>query len=288
MPTQLSLEWQGTVSIVIFTAVILLIAFDVINLALAAILGAATLVAAGVITINRAVGFVAEAHSTIVLFFGGMVIVRAFAPTRIFEYLGVLVYRGSKGSGKRLLLGIVLVTAPICAFLPNATTVILLAPVMIRIAEYFEIDFAPLLIRLVFIANSAGLLTLVGDPASFVVGDSIHIGFVGFLKALSPAGVLAILAVVALMPILFRPIWNLRRSDARALELPEIRSPRVVLAGGVIIAAEVLLFVLASIWPSRFIPPRSRCWAPRLRSPLHTRAGWTRLTTFCATSTGAP
>jgi len=244
MLNHVNLDWQGIFAIIVFAFVILLIAFDVINLTLAAILGAAVLRASGVTTISQGVGYVAEAHATIAMFFGGMVLVRAFAPTRIFEWLGVQVYRLSKGSGKRLLLGIVVVTSPICAFLPNATTVILLAPVLVKIAEYFEIDFAPLLILLVFIANSAGLLTLVGDPATFVVGDGINIGFVGFLKALTPGAVLAILVVVVMMPFLFRSIWQIERKPGPPLELPPIRAPLVVIAGGVIVALELVLFVV--------------------------------------------
>jgi len=96
-----NLDWQGILAIIVFASVILLIAFDVINLTLAAILGAAVLRASGVTTVSQAVGYVAEAHATIALFFGGMVIVRAFTPTGIFEFIGVLVYRLSKGSGKR-------------------------------------------------------------------------------------------------------------------------------------------------------------------------------------------
>jgi Na+/H+ antiporter NhaD/arsenite permease-like protein len=252
MLNHVNLDWQGILAIIVFASVILLIAFDVINLTLAAILGAAVLRASGVTTVSQGVGYVAEAHATIALFFGGMVIVRAFTPTGIFEYLGVLVYRLSKGSGKRLLLGIVAVTAPICAFLPNATTVILLAPVMVKIAAYFETDFAPLLILLVFIANSAGLLTLVGDPATFVVGDAINIGFVGFLKNLTPGAVLAILVVVMLMPFLFRSIWQIERKQEPAMELPPIRAPLVVIAGGVIVALEVIFFVVGD---QLIVPP---------------------------------
>jgi Na+/H+ antiporter NhaD/arsenite permease-like protein len=243
IPTQPVTGWQGLLTTVAFASVLLLIAFDLAHPTLAAILGAALLVATGVVSLSRAVTFVAEAHATIALFFGGMVIVRVFAPTRIFEYLGMQVYRRSKGSGKRLIVGIIAVTAPICAFLPNATTVILLAPVIVQISEYFEIDFAPLLILLVFVANSAGLLTLVGDPASFLIGDAIRIGFVGFLKAASPGGVLAILALVAATPFLFRSIWTLQRNDQMTSEPPKILFPRAVAAGGLIIVLEVVLFV---------------------------------------------
>jgi len=252
MLNQASIDGLGIFAVVVFASVILLIAFDLINLTLAAILGAAVLTASGVTTIGQGVAYVAEAHATIAMFFGGMMIVRAFAPTGIFEYLGVLVYRLSKGSGKRLLLGIVAVTSPICAVLPNATAVILLAPVLIRIAAHFETDFAPLLLLLVFVANSAGLLTLVGDPATFVVGDAIHIGFVGFLKAATPGAVLAIVVVVVLTPFLFRSIWRIQLKQGPPMELPPIRSPLVAAAGGVIVALEVIFFVIGE---DLFVPP---------------------------------
>jgi Na+/H+ antiporter NhaD/arsenite permease-like protein len=235
--------WQGIVALIVFAAAIFLIAIDAIDLTLAVIVGAGILIASGVTTVRAAVGYVAEAHETIALFFGGMVLVRAFAPTGIFEWIGVRVYQLSRGSGKRLLLGILLMIAPICAFLPNATTVILLAPVLIRIAEYFDTDFAPLLFLLVFVANTSGLLTLVGDPSSFVVGTAINMSFVEFLRVVTPGAVLAILALLALVPWLFRPLWKSQKSE-RQLELPQIRAPFLVLAGAIILVIEVVFFLL--------------------------------------------
>ena len=239
--------WQGAVALIVFATAILLIALDVIDLVLAVIVGAGILVATGVTTVSSAVGYVADAHETIALFFGGMVLVRAFAPTGIFEWVGVRVYQLARGSGKRLLIGIVMVIAPICAVLPNATTVILLAPVLIKIAEYFETDFVPLLLLLVFIANSSGLLTLVGDPASFVVGDAANMSFVTFLRLVSPGAVLAILAVMALMPWLFRSLWQIEHKSERQLELPPVRAPRIVVAGAIIVVLEVAFFMFGEM-----------------------------------------
>ena len=67
--------------------------------------------------------------------------------------------------------------APLCAFLPNATTVILLAPIIIRVAKALEVDFVGPLVLTAIISNSAGMLTLVGDPATFLVGSSISMSF---------------------------------------------------------------------------------------------------------------
>src|SRR5215469_2818028 len=245
MPPQMG--WQGIVALIVFAAAILLIAVDAIDLTLAVILGAGILIASGVTTLRTAVGYVAEAHETIAMFFGGMVLVRAFAPTRIFEWIGVRVCQLSRGSGKRLLLGILMIVTPIGAVLPNAIMVILLAPVLIRIAEYFETDLALLLFLLVFIANSSGLLTLVGDPAAFVVGDAMNIGFVGFLRLFTPGAVLTILALVAMVPWLFRTLWEIDHNSARQLELPQIRAPFLVLAGAVIVVLEVGFFIFGDL-----------------------------------------
>src|SRR5215472_17867861 len=235
--------WEGTVSLIVFAAAILLIAVDAIDLTLAVMVGAGILIASGVTTLRTAVGYVAEAHETIALFFGGMVLVRAFAPTGVFEWIGVRVCQLSRGNGKRMLLLLLLVIAPFAAVLPNAIIVILLAPVVIRIAENFETDFFPLLLLLVFFANSSGLLTLVGDPATFVVGNAMNISFVGFIQLVTPGAVLAILAVVALVPWLFRPLWKIEYKTEHQLDLPKIRAPFLVLAGVVIVVLEVVFFM---------------------------------------------
>jgi Na+/H+ antiporter NhaD/arsenite permease-like protein len=176
-----------------------------------------------------------------------MVLARAFAPTGIFEWIGVRICQLSRGSGKRLLLGLLIVISPIAAVLPNAIIVILLAPALIRIAEYFETDFTPLLFLLVFLANSSGLLTLVGDPAAFLVGDAMNVGFVGFLRIVTPGAVLTMLALVALVPWLFRPLWKMNHKSGRQLELPQIRAPFLVLAGTVIVVVEVVFFMFGDM-----------------------------------------
>ncbi len=277
--------WQGIVALIVFAAAILLIAVDAIDLTLAVIVGAGILIASGVTTLRTAVGYVAEAQ-TIALFFGGMVLVRAFAPTGTFESIGVRLCQLSRGSGKRLLLRILMVIALIGAVLPNAIIVILLAPVMIRIAEYFETDFTLLLFLLVFVANSSGLLSLVGDPASFVVGDAMNIGFVGFLRIVTPGAVLAILALMALVPSLFRPLWKIDYKSERPLELPQIRAPFLVLAGAVILVLEVGFFIFGDMLTVRLYPAAVSLLGSVLALAIVHASGLDSVGRSCATSIG--
>jgi Na+/H+ antiporter NhaD/arsenite permease-like protein len=247
-------NWPALVSIVTFVCVIILIMTEWTHLTIATLLGALVLVFTNVMTLNDAIGYISKSHGTLALFFGVMVLVRSFEPTKIFDYLGTQMVILAKGEGKRLLLGIVAITTPICAVLPNATTVMLIAPIIPPIAEEVGINFVPLLILLVFVANSAGLLTIVGDPATFIVGDAINLSFIDYLQRLSLGGAIAILTVILTLPFLFRKIWNTKLENMEGLPHPQINHPRVLALGAVIVAFVLLFFVIGEELPVPISP----------------------------------
>ncbi|MGL6283875.1 MAG: SLC13 family permease, partial [Microcoleaceae cyanobacterium] len=207
-----------------------------------------------VLTLKEAVGYISNNYGTLSLFFGVMVLVRAFAPTKIFDYLATKIILLAKGEGKLILLGIVAITTPICAILPNATTVILLAPLIPPIAMDLGIDFVPLLILMVLVANSAGLLTLVGDPVSYMVGDAINISFTEYLLKLSLGGAIAIITVVLLLPWLFKDIWQAKFEHLENLPHPQVNHPRMLIFGGVIVAFVLIFFVIGDSLPIPISP----------------------------------
>jgi Na+/H+ antiporter NhaD/arsenite permease-like protein len=234
---------------VAFCGVIFLAITEWIPLMVAALLGALLLVVTNVMTLAEAIGYIGRSHSTLGLFLGVMILVRAFQPTKIFEYLGTQVVIWAKGRGDRLMLGIVAITTPICAVLPNATTVMLIAPLIPAMAEEIGVDFVPLLILLVFVANSSGLLTIVGDPATFIVGSGVNLSFVDYLLRLSLGGALALVAVVVVLPIVFKRIWNTRLDSLAQLPHPQINHPKTLVLGSVIMAAVLIFFVVGELLP---------------------------------------
>lgn len=247
-------NWQAIIATITFVTVIFLVMTEWIHLTIAAFLGAVLLVFLNVMTLPEAIGYIGQSHGTLGLFFGIMVLVRAFEPTKIFDYLATQMVIFAKGRGNILLLAIVGITTPICAVLPNATTVMLLAPLIPPMAEEIGINFVPLLILMVFVANSAGLLTIVGDPATFIVGDAINLSFTDYLFRLSLGGVIAIVTVVATLPFLFRKIWNTKLENLNQLPHPQINHPRVLAVGGVIVAFVLLFFVVGESLPVPISP----------------------------------
>jgi Na+/H+ antiporter NhaD/arsenite permease-like protein len=247
-------NWQAIFAMAVFLGVILLVMTEWVHLTVAAFLGALLLVLSNILTLPQAIAYIGQSHGTLGLFFGVMVMVRVFEPTHIFDYLATQIVVLAKGRGDRLLLGIVAITTPICAVLPNATTVMLLAPLVPPMAQEVGVDFVPLLILMVFVANSAGLLTLVGDPATFIVGDAINISFVDYLWRLSLGGVIAVVTVIALLPFLFRRIWRTRLETLEELPHPTIEHPRALAIGAALITFVLVFFVVGETLPIPLSP----------------------------------
>jgi Na+/H+ antiporter NhaD/arsenite permease-like protein len=247
-------SWSASASLAVFAGVMFCIITERLHLTIAAMLGALVLLFLNVLTLTEAVDYIAQSYATLALFFGVMVMVRAFEPTGIFEYLATQMVVLAGGQGKRLLLGIVAITTPICAVLPNATTVMLLAPLIPPIATELGVNFVPLLILMVFVANSAGLLTLVGDPATFIVGDAVNISFVDYLRALSLGGVVALTVIVVMLPILFPSIWHKRLDNLNQLPHPTVNHPRMLILGGITVAFVLLFFMIGESLPVPISP----------------------------------
>ncbi|WP_239124709.1 ArsB/NhaD family transporter [Leptolyngbya sp. CCY15150] len=247
-------SWSAVAALAVVVPVMVCIIMEWLPLTIAALLGAMVLLLINVLTLNEAVDYIAQSSATLALFFGVMVMVRAFEPTQVFDYLATQMVRLAGGEGKRLLLGIVAVTTPICAVLPNATTVMLLAPLIPPIAEELGVNFVPLLILMVLVANSAGLLTLVGDPATFIVGDAINISFMDYLKTLSLGGAIAIGAIVVMLPVLFPSIWHKKLDNLNQLPHPKINHPRMLILGSIIVALVLIFFVIGESMPIPISP----------------------------------
>ena len=245
---------QAAIAVATFIGVIFLIITEWIHLTIAAFLGALILVFTHVMTLKDAIEYIGRSHGTLGLFFGVMVMVRAFEPTKVFDYLATQMVLLAKGKGKNLLLGIVAITTPICAVLPNATTVMLLAPLIPPMAEEVGVDFVPLLILMVFVANSSGLLTIVGDPATFIVGDAINMSFADYLVKLSLGGAIAVGVILVILPWMFPEIWHKELDDLEHLPHPTINHPRVLAVGGLIIAFVLTFFVVGESLPIPISP----------------------------------
>lgn len=240
---------------VIFGGVILCIACNLIDMTLAALLGLCVLTVLGIIVQKDVINTVLASQGSLSLLFGGMVVARVLTPTGIFENVGTRFLRLTGGSGKRFLLMMVVMVSVVCAILPNATAVILLAPIVIRVCREFKVGFVGPMIFTAMLSNSAGLLTLVGDPATFMVGQAMGLTFGEYLQKVSLGGVMAILVLIPLMPLLLREVWQARTTLPADLRPAPIERPSFCAFSLMVLAIMVTLFLIGESIPQPIVPP---------------------------------
>ncbi len=199
--------------IVIFLITYFFIATEKIDKTIAALLGALAVVFCHVAPFEELLDKIDL--NVIGLLVGMMMIVNILATTGVFEWIAVKIARRAKGNTMVIFISFIVVTAVLSAFLDNVTTVILIAPITILIAQILEISAVPLLIMEAIFSNIGGTSTLVGDPPNIIIGSRCGVTFNAFLLNLGPV-VLIIMAVSLLIVCL--SLKKHLKSSPRAIE----------------------------------------------------------------------
>lgn len=124
--------------------------------------------------------------NVIFLLISMMVIINLMRPTGVFEYIAIKSAKWGKGEPLRILVIFAVVTAVLSAFLDNVTTVLLIVPVTILIADALEVDPIPYLISCALASNIGGTATLIGDPPNIMIASKAQLDFMDFIYHLTP------------------------------------------------------------------------------------------------------
>lgn len=178
------------------------IASERVHRTLAALLGAAAMVFLGVLDERHAIRFVDL--NTLGLLIGMMVIVDVLGRTGVFQWLAVRAVKLSRGEPARLMTLLFAFTAVGSALLDNVTTVLLLAPATLIIAESLKLKPTPFLIAVILASNIGGAATLIGDPPNIMIGSRTSLSFLEFLGALAPPALVVGVVTLALLLRIYR------------------------------------------------------------------------------------
>ena len=142
---------------------------------------------------------------TVGLLFGMMVMVGIFSETGFFEWSAIKAYKLSKGNLWHLTLILCLFTAITSAFLDNVTTILLMAPVTIRLCKVLDVPPEPILLAEVMLSNIGGTATAIGDPPNIIIINdpditaSGEVNFFSFSLHVAPGVVFAAIACLVLI-----------------------------------------------------------------------------------------
>ncbi|MGD9187585.1 MAG: SLC13 family permease, partial [Desulfobacteraceae bacterium] len=126
------------IPIIVFLVVYVALTFELVNKAVAALLGVMVLLVLHVVTEHQAVEFID--FETIMLLLGMMTIVAILRKSGFFTILSVKIAELTKGSPLKILILFSVVTAVLSAFLDNVTTVLIIIPIIIELTAGMGLD----------------------------------------------------------------------------------------------------------------------------------------------------
>ncbi|UUV16825.1 ArsB/NhaD family transporter [Fusobacteria bacterium ZRK30] len=216
---------QLAIGLIIFIATFYLIITEKVPGPIATLLGGLSMALVGIINEHEALHAIGSRLEIILLLVGMMIIVHFISETGVFQYLAVKVAQLVKGEPFPLLVLLAVITAVCSAFLDNVTTILLMAPVSILLANQLKVDPFVYIMTLIMSANIGGLATLIGDPTQLIIGAEGKLGFNDFLINTAPVAIISL--VVLLITVYFmygRKMIVSRDLKARVMELDASRS----------------------------------------------------------------
>ncbi|KAL9648397.1 hypothetical protein ABK040_010559 [Willaertia magna] len=217
-------NYQTVFAAIILVLVYILIVFELIHRTMAAMIG--SFLVLSVMSILNARPSLHEITSwieyeTIGLLFGMMVMVSIFSNTGFFEWTALQAYRLSKGKIWSLTLILCTFTGVISAFLDSVTTILLIAPVTIRLCKVLDITPVPIIIAEVILSSVGGTATAVGDPPIVILINhpgvkALGIGFFDISLYLAPC---SLIIGILTFPVMRLVYWNYFKSNKKE-ELP--------------------------------------------------------------------
>ena len=174
----------------VFIIVLLLIAFEFLHSATAALAGLSVILLVSYIggayspgltiyTFEQAIGYID--WEVIFLLIGMMIIIAIIEGTGVFQWMAFQAYRLSRGRSWLLVLILMAITVVASALLDNFTTMLLMVPISLQIGMALGINPLALIIPEVLASNVGGITTLVGTPTNILIGAYAGIGFNDFL-----------------------------------------------------------------------------------------------------------
>lgn len=240
----------GVGTVFIFLGSLVLIFSERLHRSITAIAAAALMVIFG-----RVFGFYSEQaalqavdFNTLGLLLGMMTLVAMLEPTGFFEYLAVLAARSSRGKPVRLFMFLGVITTVLSMFLPNVTTIVLIAPITILICEILGVGVIPYLVAEALLSNTGGVATLIGDPPNVLIGSAAGFSFDDFLVHSLPIVLLSWAGALLSLRYLFRSELTGHPRNSEALmqlkaseSLNDPTSARILL---IVLAGAILFFFM--------------------------------------------
>jgi Na+/H+ antiporter NhaD/arsenite permease-like protein len=210
------------------------------------LLGALALVASGAVSETAAWGSIDK--GTIGLLFGLMIVSAQLEMAGFYAW--VTARLAGLGVGPATLLGVLVgVSGLMAALLTNDVIALTMAPVLVDICHKRRLNPVPFMLGLAFSANAGSVATLMGSPQNMLIGEKLDLHFGRFLWQAGVPAVISLVAVWAILALVYRGRWVLATAQDEAFPSAPGPLARFDVIKGLVVAGLLIGFFLFSNMP---------------------------------------
>lgn len=190
---------------------------EIVNLAVTALIPILLMPMTGVLELGDVTAL--YGHPLIFLFFGGFVLALAIEKWNLHRRIAIFIIRKVGATPKRVLLGFMLSTAFISAWISNTATTVMMLPMAMSVLSLLKnagfkdrrVDISVLL-GVAWSANIGGMTTLIGTPPNLVFAGfydenfNIDIGFQEWLKIGVPVAIALFIMAYLILGLMVRNV----------------------------------------------------------------------------------
>jgi Na+/H+ antiporter NhaD/arsenite permease-like protein len=181
-----------------------------------------------------------------IIFIGGMMaMVESMGEVGFFDWLCLSVAKMVRYRPVPIFITFMLVSGLLSMFIDSITVMLFMTAIGIELARLLKIDPVPMIIAMVFAANTGGSATMSGDPPNIIIGTSLGFTFTDFLVNTGPIAGIGLLASVCFFYLACRKSLVPRAGEAAATgPYPQ---PREAITNPALFKINVAIFVLAIV-----------------------------------------
>lgn len=237
------------------------------NRASIAIVGAALLIALGVLDLKQA--WQAIDYKTLIFLFGMMAIGANLTYSGFFQLTLDYLMRFTR-SPFGLLIVLTFGSGILSALFLNDTIALILTPLTLGLAIALELNPIPYLLALAGATNLGSVATLSGNPQNILIGSFSGISYLAFAKALTPVALVSLSIQIGLLWCLYPEVRStkscLHQTPLRYRVFKPLLTKSLLITGGLLVAfligippaeatlvAASLLFITRRVKPQRIL-----------------------------------
>lgn len=187
-------------SIAVLAVVYFFLITEKINKVIVAVLGAAVVILTQLFQGEGspqqiAFHFISNNLDVLGFIVGMMILVGIVRESGLFEAIAIWLVKAVKGNPIYLFVAICYLTLVMTAFLSNIPTILIIAPVVLVLANELKLPYLPFFMGIITFANIGGAMTPISDPTTYYQATTVGLSFI---EVISNSGIgVIILSVVS-------------------------------------------------------------------------------------------